>query len=266
MLQTNMPWNLVAQGYAATTSKMFEAYAKAAIELTHIHSGSHVLDVACGPGTLPLLLHPNCQSIKAIDFAEQMISLFQKAIDDAAIGNIELTCGDGQNLPYPDNSFDAAFSMFGLMFFPDRGQGYAEIYRTLKPGGEVVISSWAPVADSPAMQLMFGAVRKLNPDIPEPQTVIESLENDEFFKNELTTAGFKNVVIHRVTQQYLIESVEKLWQELVMGSAPIAMMKSSMPTDVWQEKEAATLSFLRESLPTLPTALSSDAWLGYGVK
>ena len=266
MLDSNIPWNMVAEGYAATTSKIFEGYAKAAIELTGIHPGSHILDVACGPGTLSLLAHDKCHSIKAIDFADQMVSMFQNAIGKRSIDNIEVTCGDAQQLPFNDNSFDAAYSMFGLMFFPDRYRGYAEIYRTLKPGGEVVISSWAPVADSPALQMMFGAVRAMNPDIPEPQTVIDSLENDAFFKAELEQAGFEQVTVHRVTQTYPIESVNGVWDELVRGSAPIAMMKHKLPEELWKEKETHALEYLSNALSELPTSLTSDAWLAYGVK
>ncbi|MDH5389181.1 MAG: methyltransferase domain-containing protein [Gammaproteobacteria bacterium] len=266
MLNTEIPWNLVAEGYAETTSKMFEGYAKAAINLTKMNSGSHVLDVACGPGTLPMLIHKRCQTVKAIDFADQMVSIFRNAISNASIDNIDVTCGDAQNLPYEDESFDIAFSMFGLMFFPDRSKGYSEIYRTLKPGGEVVISSWAPVADSPAMKMMFGAVRALNPEIPEPQTVIDSLENDSYFKNELEQAGFRNIVIHRITEEYYIDSIAKLWEELVKGSAPIAMMKKNMSPEAWKEKEEIALGFITNSLPELPVSLTSDAWLGYGIK
>ena len=266
MLNTETPWNVVAQGYAETTSKIFEGYAKKAVALTKLNSDSHILDVACGPGTLPLLMRKQCHTIKAIDFAANMVSIFKDAIRDAEIDNIEVTCGDAQSLPYDDASFDAAFSMFGLMFFPDRNKGYAEIYRTLKPGGEVVIASWAPVADSPAMQLMFGAVRAMNPDIPEPQTVINSLENDVFFKNELEQAGFKDVAIHRVTEAYSMLSVEEVWSGLVKGSAPFAMMKNNLPPEVWKEKEEIALEYLTNSLPELPTSLTSDAWLGYGKK
>lgn len=145
-------------------------------------------------------------------------------------------------------------------------QGYAEIYRTLKPGGEVVIASWAPVADSPALQLMFGALRAMNLEIPEPQTVIDSLENDVFFKNELEQAGFKEVVIHRATEAYSMLSIEEVWAGLVKGGAPFAMMKKNMTTEVWKEKEEIALEFLSNSLPDLPISLTSDAWLGYGVK
>lgn len=266
MLNTELPWNIVAEGYAETTSKIFEGYAKAAINLTKMNSESHVLDVACGPGTLPLLTYNQCRSIKAIDFSEKMVSVFNRTISEASINNIDVICGDAQNLPYENESFDIAFSMFGLMFFSDRSKGYAEIYRTLKPGGEVVISSWAPVSDSPAQQLMFGAIRAMNPDIPKPQTVIDSLENDKFFKSELEQAGFRDVVIHRAAEDYQINSVAETWDELVKGSAPIAMMKNKMPPELWKDKEEIAIDFLKNSLPKLPVALASNAWLAYGVK
>ena len=79
--------------------------------------------------------------------------------------------------PLAGATFDAAFSLFGLMFFPDRKQGFAEIYRTLKPGGSIAITSWAPVDQSPAMQTMFGALRAIKPDLPQPQRAVTTLED-----------------------------------------------------------------------------------------
>jgi ubiquinone/menaquinone biosynthesis C-methylase UbiE len=52
---------------------------------------------------------------------------------------------DGQNLLFPDTEFDFAFSMFGLMLFPDRCKGMAEMFRVLKPGGRCAISTWTPI-------------------------------------------------------------------------------------------------------------------------
>lgn len=266
MLHTNTPWNLVAEGYAVTTSKLFEGYAHKALALTKISSKSHVLDVACGPGTLTLSAQSLCQSIEAIDFSQNMVDVLEASIANQHLKNINVICGDGQQLPYQDSVFDAAFSMFGLMFFPNRQKGYEEIYRTLKPGGEVVISSWAPIADSPAMQLAYGAMQAMNPEMPDPKAEIQSLENNTFFKQELESAGFKDVTIHRVTEVYPIESIEAYWHSMVIGGAPIAMMKASMSRAEWLEKEKLALDYLSKALPETPTSRECDAWLGYGVK
>lgn len=266
MLDTTTPWDMVAEGYAQTTKELFRPYAEAAIHMAKLNTDSHILDVACGPGTLSLLAKNQVKSIDAIDFSESMVSIFEDSIKQQGIEHIKTHCGDAQVLPYADNIYDAAFSMFGLMFFPDRAKGYSEIYRTLKPGGRVIISSWAPVAQSSAMQTMFGAVRAMKPEIPEPQTVIDSLENPEFFKHELEKAGFKNCSVEVVTGQYPVNELEQFWNDMLKGSAPIVMMKNSMPEEEWIEKERIALDFLKTKLTDLPTVLTSDALLGYGIK
>src|SRR3989338_4420296 len=163
-LSASEPWNLVADGYAETTMLVFEQFAEVAIAASKLKPNSTVLDVACGPGTLALRLAHHA---------------------------VQVHCGDAQTLPYADETFDAAFSLFGLMFFPDRKQGFAEIYRTLKPGGSVALTSWAPVDQSPAMQTMFGALHAIKPALPQPQRSIATLENPERFMQEMQEAGFR---------------------------------------------------------------------------
>lgn len=266
MLSTIAPWDAVAGGYAETTMKIFERYNEKALELAQLSENSRILDVACGPGTLALDAAGRVNSVSAIDFSEAMVGIFSETIKARGIDNIEIHCGDAQELPFDNESFDAAFSMFGLMFFPDRSRGYAEIMRTLKPGGKIIISSWAPVSQSPAMQTMFGAVKAIKPEMPEPQTDVESLENPEFFRKELENAGFKDVSIHAVTMAFPVNSIDEFWRDMVRGSAPLVMLQKSMSQEEWREKERVALEYLDKTLTTLPASLTSDAWLGCGRK
>lgn len=259
------PWDMVAEGYSEVTMKMFQGYTEAALALANLDGESCVLDVACGPGTLALNAATKTMSVDAIDFSESMIEILNRTIKARSIENIETFCGDGQNLPYNDESFDAAFSMFGLMFFPDRMQGYKEIYRTLKHGGKTIISSWAPTTQSPVMMTMFGALKAMNPEIPDPQADIESLENPDFFKAELTEAGFKDVEINPVSEGLQVDSVEEFWDDMIRGSAPLVMMKNTMTDEVWQEKSRIAQDYLHDIL-NLPTTLTADAWLAVGTK
>ena len=278
-LSASEPWNLVADGYAETTMLVFEQFADEAIAASKLKPNSTVLDVACGPGTLALRLTQHTEQIHCIDFSEAMLAVFRNKIEQAGHRNIALHCGDAQTLPYADETFDAAFSLFGLMFFPDRQQGFAEIYRTLKPGGSIALTSWAPVDQSPAMQTMFGALRAIKPDLPQPQRSIATLENPERFMQEMQEAGFRNIEIRSVTKAFPTGSTGEFWDSMVKGSAPIQMMKKSimsvrgepvepnsenMGEALWREKEKLALAWLEETLPTLKRPLTSDAWLGVG--
>ncbi len=53
---------------------------------------------------------------------------------------------------------------------------------------------------------------------------------------------------------------------MVKGSAPIQMMKKGLGEVLWREKEKLALAWLKETLPTLRMPLTSDAWLGVGIK
>jgi ubiquinone/menaquinone biosynthesis C-methylase UbiE len=267
MLSAIEPWDLVANGYAETTMQMLAHYADEAIAASRLKPGAKILDVACGPGTLSLMVAHEAGEVHGIDFSAPMLDIFEQHIKRTGLGNITIQHGDAQELPYADNTFDAAFSMFGLMFFPDRCRGFAEIYRTLKPGGTIAATSWAPIDRSPAMQMMFGAIRAINPNIPEPQKSIDTLENPDVFKQEMLDAGFRNVKIQSVTRfAFPVVSIPKFWDDMVKGSAPIQMMKKSMGDATWKEKEMLAIRFLEEKLPELPARLSSDAWLGLGIK
>ena len=265
-LSASEPWNLVADGYADTTMIVFEQYADAAIAASNLKPGATVLDVACGPGTLALRLAHHAAQVHGIDFSASMLAVFRNKIEQVGHRNIALHCGDAQTLPYAVGTFDAAFSLFGLMFFPDRKKGFAEIYRTLKPGGSIAVTSWAPVDQSPAMQMMFGAVRAIKPDLPPPQRSIGTLEDPEVFRREMQDAGFRNVEIRRVTKPFPVTTLPEFWEFMVKGSAPLQMLKKGMGEAVWREREILALDYLKERLPELPTELTSDAWLGVGVK
>ncbi len=260
------PWDLVAAGYAETTMQMFGQFADAAIATANLKPGMHLLDVACGPGTLALRCARSAAQVHGIDFSQAMLDCFAEQIKQEGHTNIDIHCGDAQQLPYESDSFDAAFSLFGLMFFPDRSRGFAEIHRTLKPGGRVAVTSWAPVDMSPAMMTMFGAIKAMKPELPEPQRAIDTLENPELFEREMREAGFKDVEIRKLTGAFPVESIDGFWDGMVRGSAPIQMMKKNMAEDEWREKEQVALAFLNERLPSTPTELTSDAWLGTGVK
>lgn len=263
---TSEPWNLVAAGYAQTTMQMLAQYAEAAVTASELKPGAVVLDVACGPGTLALQVAQAASVVHAIDFSEPMLDLLRQHAKHAGHSNISVRHGDAQSLPYADVMFDAAFSMFGLMFFPDRNKGFTEIYRTLKPGGTIAVTSWAHVDQSPAMLAMFGALRAIKPDLPEPQRVVTTLENPEVFKQEMQDAGFRKVEIRRVTKLFPVASIPEFWASMVKGSAPIQMLKRNMGETAWLEKEICAIDYLKNTLPDTPTTLASDAWLGLGIK
>ena len=196
-----------------------------------------------------------------------MIALLDVYLAENKLLNVETCVGDGQHLPYLNNQYDAAFSMFGLMFFPDRVRGFSELHRVLKPGGTAVVGAWAPVAQSPAMNLMFGAIRAMQPDLPpSPVTVIDSLDNPDVFQREMAQAGFGSTRILLVTHAMEAPNVDVFWDNLLRGSVPLVMLREKVGEDAWATMAMLGKKYLADHVGDGPISLNSDAWLGVGVK
>ncbi len=113
-----------------------------------------VLDVACGTGDLSLELK-SAGKVKVIgtDFCRPMLEIAKDktAKENETIPYIE---GDGMNLAFTDNSFDAVTIAFGLRNFSNWQDGLKELHRVLKPGGKLAILEFsAPVA--PGFRQLF---------------------------------------------------------------------------------------------------------------
>lgn len=256
------PWDAVSAGYDRFTRLYLGKFSEQGLKQLELSSEHKMLDVACGPGTTSLLARTHVSAIEAVDFSSLMVERFCVHIREQALQGINVRVADGQSLPFSDKTFERAVSMFGLMFFPDRVKGMREMYRCLKKGGRVLISSWAPVTMSPLMQLMFDAVRAANPETPAPVTNLESLENPEVFRRELAEAGFVNIRIEPCSCTYDYSSAAQLWTEMSEGGAPLVMARARMTEDAWQAYSAKCLQHLEHVLADAPV-LGSTAYLAF---
>src|SRR5262249_36924026 len=145
------PWDLVRDGYVAELWEQFSRFAASAIELTGLPEGSDVIDVATGPGTLAVQAARRARRVVGVEFAPRMLEELERRAREAGLTNVEAVRADGQALPFPDGSFDRAYSMFGLIFFPDRARGFRELLRVLRPGGKIAVSSWRPFEHVPPL-------------------------------------------------------------------------------------------------------------------
>ena len=259
------PWDDVASGYALDAALVMAPFSARALELAPLNAESDVLDVAAGPGTLALQAAARVRSVTAVDFSETMLDELQRAARD--VPNLRALRADGQALPFEDAAFDAAFSMFGLMFFPDRSKGFSEMRRVLRPGSVAVVSSWAPAAESPLMRIMFGALRAADPSLPEPVADPLSLDNPERFMAEMQEAGFAEVRVEPHSVDITFEDAETFWLKLTRSSAPLVMMKKRVGPEQWEHQSTLARAYLERELPgSGPHTLSTTALLAVGRK
>ena len=104
--------------------------------------GQTGLDVGTGTGDLAVALarqsSPDARII-GVDFTPEMLDLGRRKLARLGLaGRVELMQGDGERLPFEDDTFDACCSAFVVRNLADLGQGFSEMQRVVKPGGRVV--------------------------------------------------------------------------------------------------------------------------------
>jgi demethylmenaquinone methyltransferase/2-methoxy-6-polyprenyl-1,4-benzoquinol methylase len=127
----------------AMTAGLHHRWRERAAEAARVRPGSRVLDVATGTGDLAIELARRVSpggEVVGSDFAEGMLARARGKVAANGSGvQPRFEWGDALELPYADDSFDAATVGFGARNFDDLAAGLAEMVRVVAPGGRVVV-------------------------------------------------------------------------------------------------------------------------------
>ena len=112
-------------------------------EALDLRAGSRVLDVAAGNGNATLAAARRWCDVVSTDY---VVSLLEsaRARAEAEGHRVQFQEADAENLPFPDASFDAVMSTYGVMFTPDQEKAADELVRVCKPGGRIGLANWTP--------------------------------------------------------------------------------------------------------------------------
>jgi SAM-dependent methyltransferase len=256
-------WNLVASGYVAENLPSFESFATEALRL--VPAKGEVIDVAAGPGSLSLLAARTARRVVAVDFAPAMLAELRGRASAAGITNVEAHVGDGQALQFTDGTFDAAYSMFGLIFFPDRGAGLREMARVLRPGARALVASWPPSERIPIFKALFAAMKA---ELPESKfgEMPTALGTADDFRAEMGAAGLSGVEVHEHVVLTGTGTPETFWASFSRGGAPAVLMRRKMGEERFAEFSRGIVARLEETLGKEPMEIRLTALLGIGTR
>jgi ubiquinone/menaquinone biosynthesis C-methylase UbiE len=131
--------------HAHTIRAMFAPVTRALIEDAGIRDGQTVLDVAGGPGEPSLTIAETVGPSGSVTYTDAVAEMVEAAEAEArqrGLTNMKLLrCVPGQ-LPFGDDSFDAAVCRFGAMFFPDPSDALRDVLRVTRTGAAVSLAVW----------------------------------------------------------------------------------------------------------------------------
>jgi demethylmenaquinone methyltransferase/2-methoxy-6-polyprenyl-1,4-benzoquinol methylase len=176
-----------------------------AIKQLSVNNPQSILDIATGTADFAIeAVNISGAEVTGIDISEGMLEAGRKKIVRLKLENrIRLLNGDSENIPFGDNSFDAAIVAFGVRNFENLDRGLSEILRVIKPGGKFVVLEisephafpWKNIFRIYFHHLLPFAGRLISRDKHAytylPESVAAFPSGNDFIKR-LHNAGFRN--------------------------------------------------------------------------
>lgn len=160
-------------------------------QFAKIKKGDTVIDLGSGAGNDCFIARAETGEtgkVIGIDFTEAMIDKARMNADKLGFNNVEFRQGDIENMPVASNVADVIVSNCVLNLVPNKEAVFAEIFRTLKPGGhfsisDIVLTGALPDKIKNAAEMYAGCVAS-------------AIDKNEYL-SYIDKAGFKDVIIQK---------------------------------------------------------------------
>jgi enediyne biosynthesis protein CalE5 len=247
-------WNRAATGWRRWSELIDGAasgISKRLVELAGVEQGSRVLDVAAGYGEPSLSAARRAGAdgrVVASDISPEMLAFGHERAAAAGLENIEFIESDAASLDFPEDSFDAALSRWGIIFEPNGEAAAARVCGFLKPGARMAISSWGPPERVPFLAIpMRTVMQRLQLPPPPPGTPGPlSRPTPDALGGLLEAGGFSDVDVEEAQVTFEWHSPEEFTTFIKEIAPPITAMIAPHPPEVQEETWAAVTEAIRE--------------------
>lgn len=234
--------------------RMLEPFDLALVDALQPRDGERVLDIGCGFGTTSLAIAARGASVLGVDISAPMI---ERARARAAAAGIDarFELGDAQTDAL-GGPHDAVVSRFGVMFFSDPVQAFANIGVSMADGGRLAFVCWQPMDRNPWMTLPADVVRALLADGPaapatppaSPATAMPgpnpfAFGDAAFVERVLADAGWSDIALASCEPVIALgagDGVAGAVEQALNGSAVKALLATGDPSV--RDRAAAILS------------------------
>lgn len=184
------------------------------IELSQVHPGQYVLDLAGGSGDLTRAFAEKVGETGQVVLADINSAMLQvgrdRLLDAGVFKNVQFVQGNAQCLPFEDNTFHCVTMAFGLRNVTDKDEALKSIFRVCKPGGKIMILEFStpalpglkPVYDWYSFNILPKLGKLFANDEASYQYLAESIRmhpNQNTLKEMIEHAGFEDCHYHNLT-------------------------------------------------------------------
>ena len=213
-----------------------------------LRAGDSVLDVGCGTGASAL---PAAQIVGrdgfvvGVDLSAHLIDRARTKAMTCGLTNVEFRLADMTELGYPNGRFDAVVSVFSIFFVPDMEGLVRELWRMVRPGGKLAVTTWGPRIFEPAYSLWLAAIKRERPDLHSAFNPWDRITDVASVRNLLRDGGVTNAEVTAEEGSQPLRSAEDWWT-VAMGSG-LRWTIDQMGPEAAARVKTDNVSWLREN-------------------
>lgn len=224
---------------------LFGTWAPRVADAAQLRPGQRVLDLACGTGILAReaasRTRPN-GSVAGLDPSPGMLEVARQLAPA-----VEWRQGVAESLPFPDQSFDAVVSQFGLMFFSDRRAALHQALRVLAPEGRLAVAVWDALDNIPAYAAEVALLARLaGRQAADALRAPFAFGEREALVGLFAEAGFASIEATTVRGQARFPSVRVMVEADLRGWLPVmgVVLPEAQIAQILAEAERALAPYL----------------------
>jgi ubiquinone/menaquinone biosynthesis C-methylase UbiE len=233
-------YNAAADHFDNAALSFWDRYGRRTVERLWLKRGAIVLDVGCGTGASAL---PAAQAVAphgyviGVDLAEKLLTMARVKAVKHGIHNVDFRVGDMENLGFPNGHFDAVISVFSIFFVPDMEQQVRELWRMVRPGGQLAITTWGPDFLEPMFGQWLEAVQRLRPDLYALPRAWERLQTPRAVGQLLLNSGIPHAEVTVENGKQPLQTPDDWWT-IVLGNGTRWTVEQMGSMDAEQVRQA----------------------------
>ena len=241
-------YNAAADHFDHPVNTFWDRFGRNTIDWLDLQPGQSVLDVCCGSGAsaIPAAQRVGPQGrVLGVDLAENLIELARTKATRARLTNIEFRVGDFLSLGLEDQGLDAVVCVFGIFFVPDMPAAVRELWRMLRPGGRLVLTTWGPNFFEPANAVFWDTIQAHAPELHQGVNPWDRISDPDSLRAMLADGGIRACDISTELYEHPIASPEAWWNTLLGSGYRGTLDQLSIPAR--ERVREANLKFVRDA-------------------
>jgi SAM-dependent methyltransferase len=240
-----------ADAYLRFMGQYSEPLAGRFADLAGVRPGQRLLDVGSGPGALTaeLVRRAGAAAVSAVEPSASFAAATRERLP-----GVDVRRSTAEQLPYPDDAFDAALAQLVVHFMTDPVRGLREMARVTRAGGVVAACVWDHAGGRGPLTAFWSAVRQLDPAADDESDLAGAREGH--LAALFARAGLAQAQATTLTVRVRHASFEQWWEPFTLGVGPAGVYVAALTSD----RRSELRERCRRLLPAGPVEISATAW------